>query len=123
MSEIPSKPPKNYHGLKLFLLTPYTCHSEAWGFCRPRNLLFSCLRLQHPGLELAHFRIQRGRFQRPNQRLARLRRVQNRIDPEPSGGVAWVGLLFVGGAHRFPQLLKLLGGKLFSSTSAAGRAY
>src|ERR1700685_1704497 len=72
------------------------------------------LGLQHTSLEFAYFRIDRSRLERPNQRLASVRRVQNRIHPKPSRRVAWVGLLLVGRKHRFSQLSHLARRKFLS---------
>src|ERR1035438_2001972 len=46
-----------------------------------RNAAF--LRLQYANTELRHLGVQRGRFQCCDDRLARLRRVDDLVDPQP----------------------------------------
>src|SRR5579862_4068300 len=60
-------------------------------------------RLQHARLKFRHVRIQRRGVQGLNQSLARVRRIDNRVHPEPRRRITWIGLVLVGGAHGFVQ--------------------
>src|ERR1700676_5268324 len=55
--------------------------------------------LQDSGLEFGDFWVQRCGFERLDQRIARMRGVDDGVDPQARGGVARIGLVLVGGAH------------------------
>src|SRR5882762_805862 len=59
--------------------------------------------LQDSRFEFADFGIERGGLERPNQFVACVRGIDDGVDPQTSGGVTRVGLVFVGGADGFDQ--------------------
>ena len=71
------------------------------------------LSLQNSGFEFANVGIKGGGFERADQRVAGVRRIDDGVDPEAGGGVARVGLIFVGGADGFVEFFLLLSRRLF----------
>src|SRR5262245_5944941 len=55
-------------------------------------------RLQDSGFEFGEVRVEGGGLEGPDQRVAGVGGVDDGIDPEARGGVARIGLMFVGGA-------------------------
>src|SRR5579863_3766438 len=88
-------------------VSPLTLNSEL-------STLNSSLSLQYSGLKFFHFRIQRRCLQRPNQCLACLRRIYDRIDPKARSSIAGVGLMLIGGTDGFMQRFFIGIGELFS---------
>src|SRR5664280_285535 len=78
-----------------------------------RNAAF--LRLQHANTELRHFGVQSRRFQRCDYRLARFRRIDDLVDPQPRRPVARVGLLVVGRLDFVEQLLLVFFAQLLAA--------
>src|SRR6266436_3103055 len=72
------------------------------------SFTFSMSGLQDSCFEFADFGIERDGFERPNQRVSCVRRIDDGVDPEAGGGVARVGLVFVGGADGIVQFFFLL---------------
>src|SRR6266851_6501740 len=56
------------------------------------SFTFSMSGLQDSRLEFADFGIERGGFERPDQCVARVRGIDDGVDPEARGGVARIGL-------------------------------
>jgi hypothetical protein len=54
--------------------------------------------LQNSRFEFAKFGIESGGFEGPDQGVTRLCGIDDRVDPEASGSVARIGLMFVAGA-------------------------
>src|SRR6266849_10950654 len=71
------------------------------------SFTFSMSGLQDSCFEFADVGIERGGFESPDQCVARMRGIDDGVDPEAGGGVARVGLVFVGGADRFDQFFLL----------------
>src|SRR5260370_12134477 len=59
--------------------------------------------LQDSRFEFADFWVECRGFQRLDQCIARVRRIDDGVHPEAGCGVARIGLVLVGGAHRFVQ--------------------
>src|SRR5260370_789570 len=85
--------------------SPNPCHAS-----RGHSTSFtgSMSGLQNSRLEFADLRIQGRCFEGDNQSLARVRRINNCINPQPRGGIARVCLLLVRRADGFVQFLFLL---------------
>src|SRR5437016_8215189 len=71
------------------------------------SFTFSMSGLQDSRFEFADFGIQGGGFERPYERVARMRGINDGVDPEARRSVAGIGLVFVGAAHRFVQFFLL----------------
>src|ERR1700730_18531818 len=78
------------------------------------SLAVSMLRLQNSCFEFADFGIQGGGFEGLDQRVARVRGVDDGVDPQARGGVTRIGLVLVGGTDGIVQLLFLLLVDLFA---------
>src|SRR5581483_5566931 len=79
-----------------------------------RALKAESSRLQHSGFEFGKVRIERGGFEGQDQRFAGVGGINDGVHPQAGGGVARVGLVFVGGAHGFVQFFLLLFIDLFA---------
>src|SRR5438093_9597232 len=79
------------------------------------SFTFSMSGLQNAGFEFADFGIERGGFEGPDQRVARVRGIDDGVDPQARGSVARIGLMFVSGADRFDQFFFLFFVDSFSS--------
>src|SRR5713226_8115289 len=84
------------------------CPSWSWSLpltfnCRP--LTSSCL--EDSRFEVADVGIERGSFEGPDQRVAGMGGIDDRVDPKAGGGVARIRLVFVGGADGFVQFFFL----------------
>src|SRR5437660_11291787 len=87
-------------------LTRFLPHAKA--LRREAELFSGESRLQDSRFELLHFRIQRRGFERPDERLARLRRIDNGVHPEARRSVARVRLALVSRADGLVKLLLFL---------------
>src|SRR6185312_15158289 len=72
----------------------------------------SCLQNSHA--ELRHLRIQRCRRQCRDDRISRVQRINDRIDPQPRRSVPRIRLPFVRFLHRLIQLFALFLAQLFT---------
>src|SRR5436309_15672911 len=79
------------------------------------SFTFSMSGLQNAGFEFADFGIERGGFEGPVQRVARVRGIDDGVDQHARGSVARIGLMFVSGADRFDQFFFLFFVDSFSS--------
>jgi hypothetical protein len=57
--------------------------------------------LQDSGFEFANFGIEGGGFEGPDERITRVGGIDDGVDPEAGGGIARIGLVFVGGTDGF----------------------
>src|SRR5260370_15804958 len=67
------------------------------------NFTFSMSGLQDSCFEFANLGIQRCGFQCPDQRIAGVGGIDDGVNPQTGGGVARIGLVFVGGSDGFGQ--------------------
>src|SRR5256885_11322159 len=67
------------------------------------SFTFSMSGLQDSRFEFANFWIERGGFERGDERVAGVGGIDDGVDPEARGGVARIGLVLVSGAHRVVQ--------------------
>ena len=78
---------------------------------RDRVIRIGCARpldLHHAGVETRFRHWARDVLQQPNQNIARLVRLNDRVDPAARGAVANVGLFFVAFLHRWRAVLRVL---------------
>src|SRR6266852_3079498 len=67
------------------------------------SFTFSMSGLQDSRFEFANVGIQRGGFEGPDQGVAGVGGIDDGVDPKARGGVARIGLVFVGRTHGFMQ--------------------
>src|SRR5208282_5559663 len=73
----------------------------------PRPPLPSRSRLEHTCAELSYLRVERGGLEGPDECLARLCWVNDRVHPQARGRVTRIGLMLVSGAYGFVQCFLL----------------